>query len=198
MKNQVIVILLAASLAVTGCSIQSKQEDGERKKNVKIETPLGGLNVRTDNVEAKDTGLTVFPGAKPKEKTEGDGDEKKANVNIDTPWFGLKVVALSYESSEPQEKIWEYYKKELSKYGRVLECRPGSPDLDIESKNDEELTCSDSKKKSRVRVYERSGRHIELKVGTSNKQRIVAVKPTSTGTEFSLVYVSTRQQKETL
>jgi hypothetical protein len=190
--------LLLVALAVTGCHIQSKSEDGDHKKNVKIETPMGGLSVRTDDVEAKDTGLTVFPGATLKEKADDGRDEKKANVNIDTPWFGLKVVALSYESKESQEKIWEYYKKELSKYGRVLECKPGSPDLNIESKDDEELTCDDSKKKGRVRAYERDGKHMELKVGTANKQRIVAVKPTSNGTEFSLVYVSTREKKETL
>ena len=191
--------LLLVALALTGCHIQSsKNEDGDHKKNVKIETPMGGLSVRTDNVEAKDTGLTVFPGAKLKEKDDDGHDEKKANVNIDTPWFGLKVVALSYESTESQEKIWEYYKKELSKYGRVLECKPGSPDLNIESKDDEELTCNDNKKKGRVRTYERDGKHMELKVGTANKQRIVAVKPLSSGTEFSLVYVSTREKKETL
>lgn len=191
--------LLFGSLAVAGCSIQSKHDgDDDHKKNVKIETPLGGLNVRTDNVEAKDTGISVFPGATLKEKEDGDKDEKKANVNIDTPWFGLKVVALSYESPESQEKIWEYYKKELGKYGRVLECKPGSPDLDIQSKDDEELTCGDGKKKNRVRAYQRDGKHMELKVGTANKQRIVAVKPSGSGTEFSLVYVSTRAQKETL
>jgi hypothetical protein len=49
-----------------------------------------------------------------------------------------------------------------------------------------------------VRAYERDGKHMELKVGTANKQRIVAVKPTSNGSEFSLVYVSTREKKETL
>ncbi|HUS19324.1 MAG TPA: hypothetical protein VMZ25_06715 [Terriglobales bacterium] len=197
MKSYVVASCLLASLAVAGCSIHSSKEDGDHRKNVEIETPMGGLNVRTDNVDAKDTGLTVYPGAKLREKDENGHDEKKANVNIDTPWFGLKVVALSYESSDPQEKIWEYYKKELSKYGKVLECKPGSPDLNIEGK-DEELTCNDSKKKGRVRAYGSDGKNIELKVGTANKQRIVAMKPSGSGTEFSLVYVVTREQKETL
>ncbi|HUR37094.1 MAG TPA: hypothetical protein VM009_04700 [Terriglobales bacterium] len=198
MKNQVLVSVLAASIAVTGCSIQSKHEDGSHKENVKIETPLGGMNVRTDDVDAKETGMTVFPGATPKEKEDGDHDEKKANVNIDTPWFGLKVVALTYQSSEPQEKIWDYYKKEMSRYGKVLECKPGSPDLNAAAKDDEELTCNDSKKKGHVRAYERDSKSVQLKVGTANKQRIVAFKPSGNGTEFSLVYVSTREKKETM
>ena len=196
MKKHLLGVLLVGSLALAGCSIQANHEDGEHKKNVKIETPLGGLNVRTDNVEAKDTGMSVFPGAKVKEKETGDGDEKKANVNIDTPWFGLKVVALTYESPAAQEKIWEYYKKELSKYGRVLECKPGSPDMDLTAKDDEELTCRESKK-GHVKYSSDRG-HMELKVGTANKQRIVALKASGSGTEFSLVYVSAREKKETL
>lgn len=198
-RNQVFAALLAASLTVAGCTIQSKHEDGtHNKENVKIETPLGGMNVTTDNVEAKDTGMSVFPGSTPVEKKEGNGDEKKANVNIDTPWFGVKVVALTYQSPESQEKVWEYYKKELGKYGRVLECRPGSPDLDIQKKNDEDLTCSEDEKKVRVQSYRRDGKSTQLKVGTSNKQRIVALKPSGSGTEYSLVYVLTRGERETL
>ena len=189
--------LLLGSLALAGCTIQTKHEEGsDHEKNVKIETPLGGMNVRTDNVEAKDTGMSVFPGAKLKERDEDGHNDKKANVNIDTPWFGLKVVALSYESSESQEKIWEYYKKELSKYGRVLECKPGSSDMDLTAKDDEELTCRESKK-GHAKYSSDSG-HMELKVGTANKQRIVALKPSGSGTEFSLVYVHTREKKETL
>jgi hypothetical protein len=191
--------MLLASLAITGCSIQSKHENGEHKENVKIETPLGGMNVRTDDVQAKDTGMSVFPGATPVEKDSGSHDEKKANVNIDTPWFGVKVVALTFRSSEPQEKIWDYYKKDMGKYGRVLECRPGSPDLDLRKRDDEDLTCYDDDKKMRVQSYKREGKSIQLKVGTSNKQRIVALKPAENGsTEFSLVFVSTRGEKETL
>jgi hypothetical protein len=195
MDRRLVVGMFAAALIVSGCSIQSKHEDGEhREKNVKIETPLGGMNVKTDEVEAKDTGLSVYPGAVLKER-ENDKDEKKANVNIDTPWFGLKVVALSYQSKDSNEKIWEYYKKEMSKYGRVLECKPGSPDMEIHGGDDEVLTCRDSKK---ARVKYSDGQEMSLKVGTPAKQRIVAVKRDGSGTEFSLVYVATREKKETL
>lgn len=196
-RKYVFASLLAAALVVTGCSIQSKHEEGGGKKeNVKIETPLGGMNVSTDNVEAKDAGMSVFPGSTPVAK-EKDGDEKKANVNIDTPWFGVKVVALTYQSPESQEKIWEYYKKELGKYGRVLECRAGSPDLDIKKTDDNQLTCHDDDKKVRVKSFE-SRKGMQLKVGAENKQRIVAIKPSGSGTEYSLVYVTTRGEREML
>lgn len=193
MDRKVWALFLAGALALTGCTIQSKHEEGAKDKNVKIETPMGNLAVRTDAVEAKDTGLSVFPGSTLKEDAD-DGDEKKANVNIDTPWFGVKVVALTYESPESQEKVWDYYKKEMGKYGRVLECRAGSPDLDL-SGNDDELTCKEDRKQH-VRISSRKG--ATLKVGTKQKQRIVAVKSSGTGTEYSLVYVYAREGKETL
>ena len=190
--------LLAMALAVTGCSVQSKHDEGgAHKENVKIETPLGGMNVRTDNVEAKDTGMSVFPGSTPVEKDKDGHDEKKANVNIDTPWFGVKVVALTYQTPESNDKVWEYYKKELGKYGRVLECRVGSPDLDIKKTDDNQLTCHDDGKKMRVKSFE-SRRGMQLKVGAENKQRIVAIKPSGGGTEYSLVFVTTRGEREML
>lgn len=194
MNRNLVIAALAASLVVTGCTIQSKHEGGDHeKKDVKIETPFGNMNVNTDKVEAQATGMSLYPGATLKEKETGDKDEKKANVNISTPWFGLKVVALSYESKDDQQKVWDFYKKDLAKYGRVLECRPGSADMDAPKAKDDELACRDEKKHVRY-----DGKEMALKVGTQNKQRIVAIKPSGSGSEFSLVYVVTRDKKDTL
>jgi hypothetical protein len=38
----------------------------------------------------------------------------------------------------------------------------------------------------------------ELKVGTENNQRIVAVKPSGKGTEFVMVYVRAHDEKDTM
>jgi hypothetical protein len=38
----------------------------------------------------------------------------------------------------------------------------------------------------------------ELKVGTENNQRIMAVKPTAKGSEFALVYVRAWDRKDTM
>jgi hypothetical protein len=194
MNRNLVIAFLAGSLVVAGCSVQSKHE-GEHDKNVKIETPFGGMNVKTDSVEAKDTGIAAYPGATLKESDDKDKDEKKANVNIDTPWFGLKVVALTYESKDDQQKIWDFYKKDLAKYGRVLECRPGSADMDARPTDKEEVSCREENKQIRINS---SGEKMSLKVGTKNKQRIVAIKPNGSGTEFSIVYVNTRDKSDTL
>src|SRR5689334_11233910 len=104
------IILVAGALLFTACSIhESKSSDGknvdvqtpvgaihveksndEKDKKVNIKTPFGGLQVRTDDVAVKETGLTVYPGARQAPRT-GNNDSQ-ANVNIATAWFGVKVV----------------------------------------------------------------------------------------------------------
>src|SRR5436190_22458096 len=90
-------------LLIAGCSIHVKDSDNAsnddgKNKDVAIKSPFGGLNVHTAHVDPKDTGMSVYPGARLKENE--NGHDNKANVNIDTPWFGVKVVALTYETDD--------------------------------------------------------------------------------------------------
>jgi hypothetical protein len=169
------VALLAA------CSVNvKKQKDGEDKQ-VDINTPVGGIHVSKD-ANVGDVGIAVYPGAHLKQK-DSDGNDKSANVNISSFGFGLKVVALEYESDDSPAKLIAYYRDELKKYGKVLECHTKDfdvdPDIDSDHKS-QELTCEGS-----------SGNNVELKVGTKANQHIVAVKPEGKGSSFSLVYVRT-------
>jgi hypothetical protein len=171
-----------ALLVLVGCSINVHDKDragddnNSKNKEVTIKSPFGGMHVDTQKVDPSQAGLSVYPGARLKEKE--NGNDNKANVNIDTPWFGVKVVALKYVSDDPQEKIWDYYKKELSKYGKVLECRPGSPDLNIKKTDENTLTCDEDSEP-------------HLKVGRVDHQRVVGFKKVGSSTEFDLVYVET-------
>jgi hypothetical protein len=193
------VVALVMLFTLAGCGMQVKSEKGgEKGEKVAISTPLGDLKANTKDVDPADTGLSVYPGARQKEKT--DTNEGRANVNLNTPWFGLKVVALSYVTDDSPEKVWEYYKAEMNrKYGRTLECRPGSPDMKIEKTSDDDLTC-DAKdgKQTRHKGAVITTSDMELKSGSDGRQRIVAVKPTATGTEFALVYVVTRKGAESM
>jgi hypothetical protein len=130
---------------LAGCNIHTNNKEGG-EKNVSIRSPLGALNVKTDEVNPKDTGLSVYPGARLKPESD-EHNQGKANVNIDTPWFGVRVVALTYLTDDPQDKVWDYYKKEMSKYGRVLECKPGSPDLTASVRDKDALSCNDKGQK---------------------------------------------------
>jgi len=173
------VVSIALLFALSACSVQ-KEKEGDNE-NVKIQTPMGALNVET-NADPKDAGIALYPDAKPSPKSEGD--HNSANVNIASSLFGLKVVALEYVSDDSPEKVTEFYKKELAKYGNVLDCDNGVRE------NGDQLACSD---KPRHHDNKR-----ELVVGTKQRQHLVSIKPNGKGTKFALVYVQVHGEEGTL
>ncbi len=186
--------------ALGACSVNvDKGANGEEKK-VDIRTPLGSINVRNDNVTAKDTGFSVYPGAQETPRTEHN--DNKANVNIDTPLFGVKVAALTYTTQDDPQKVLSYYRDQIKGYGNFVECKGpqhGSGDSHA-SKDDlnKPVSCDGS-----IQVNDQDSsttfsdaKSIVLKTGTNGNQHVVAVKPKDKGTEFSLVYVRVHAGKE--
>jgi len=111
--------LLAALPLLAACSVTVSDADVGKKAGVDIQSPIGDLSVRTD-VDARNTGLPVYPGARPLR----DGQEpESANVNIRSALFGLEVLAAKYESDVAPNAIVEYYNREMRTYGDVIECR---------------------------------------------------------------------------
>ena len=190
-------ILSIAAVLVTGCNMKVKESEGKNgDKNVSITSPIGNLKVRTDEVSPADTGLSVLPGStlKPRENEHSDN---KADVNIDTPWFGVKVVAVTYLTDESADKVWNYYRDEMKKkWGTPLECRQGSPDMDRKPASKDELSCRDKDTKGMQINADNS--EMQLKVGTDDRQHVVAVKRDGGKTQYSLVYVTVRGEKDTL
>jgi len=170
-----LVIALAGTL-FCGCKVQ-KQGEGANKK-VDIETPVGSLHVNTQ-VDPKDTGLAVYPGA-----TRAADEEQKhaANLSIDSSLFGVKVVAIKYHSDDPPDKLLDFYRKQLKAYGEVTECH-GS--VTFVRGN---MTCQNT------------GTHDEtnLVTGAEDRHHVVSVEPEGSGSKFALVYVQARGEKETL
>src|SRR5438105_15306197 len=91
-----LTVAIMAALLVAGCSINARKS-GDREK-VDIRSPLGGMKVET-NIDPKDVGLAIYPGAKIK-TSEYTNRDKSANVNLDTTFFTLKSVALDYLSDD--------------------------------------------------------------------------------------------------
>ena len=181
-----ICILLAG---LSGCSISANRDAKTGKdKDVDIRTPFGSLSVHKGASDAKDTGLALYPGAQ-LNKDVG-GDEGNANVNISSSFFGVKVVALKYQSNDAPDKVLSFYRKDMAKYGKVVDCTGGLNMNFHHRDRDAEVTCDN-----------RGGDHSyreELKVGTENNQRIVAVKPSGNGSEFALVYVRAWDDQTTM
>ena len=176
-------VLLAFGLA--GCRVNSEHGD----EDVDIHTPLGSLSVHKGGTDPKVTGLSPYPGARIQQDYEDrDGS---ANVDISSSFFGLKVVALKYQSSDPPEKILSFYKKDMARYGNVVDCNTGFSLTFRHQEHDAEVTCD---------VDHGSGHRYQeaLKVGTEYNQRVVAIRPSGRGSEFALVYVRAWDDKTTM
>ncbi len=173
-----VAVGLLVLLALPACNVKTEKSSDGKDKNVEISTPFGGLKVNND-VDARDTGLPVFPNSRLKPKE--DNNDNSANVNMSFGKFGLKVVVATYETDASPDKVLDFYRGEIGKYGKVLECKGGSiGSFKMDRKdNDKELRC-DKEGDSNV---------VELKVGTQTLQHVVAVKPSGKGSEYSLVYV---------
>jgi len=179
-----IAVAFAAWLTVLACSVNVKDHDAGGNSKVDIDTPIGGIHVN-EQVDVRDTGLAVYPGARQKPKT-GE-DKKSANVNISTGFFGVKVVAIEYESDDAPGKVVGFYRDQLKKFGNVIECHTAKLCGDLSVKAGEKsshnpVSCNGSE----------AGNVVELKVGTEDDQHVVSVEPSGNGSDFALVFVQTR------
>ena len=187
--------LFAAASALVGCTVSTTHRDGHdeggKGKDVDIRTPFGSLSVREGSMDPKDTGLSAYPGAQLKKSQDHDGDAS-ANVNISSSIFGMKLAVLKYMTNDSPDKVAGFYRKDLSRYGKVVDCQGNfSMNFHPREKNDNEVTCD--KDNTHSGEYKQ-----ELKVGTENNQRIVAIKPSGDGSEFVLVYVRAHDDKDTM
>ena len=174
-------LLAVAALAfLAGCTVhEGRTASGDKK--VDISTPFGNLNVNTD-VDVKDTGLPVYPGAQRLSGSEKDKDA--ANVNLSVGGIGLKVVAIKYRSDDPPPKVLDFYRPKMKAFGgKFLECQQQGFVTYNHVDDSKEITCDKGS---------HNGTDIELKAGTPDRQHIVAVKPNGSGSEFALVYVMKR------
>ena len=132
---------------------------------------------------AKDVGLPVYPGSKPNKDDKEDSPSVKMGL-----WgssFGFKLAVMKMESNDAPEKIADYYKKALAKYGPVLNCSEASAKTSTtdEHKSSNQLTCDDDKP-------EKGG--LLFKAGTKEKQHIVGIQQNGQGAIFQLVYLEAR------
>jgi hypothetical protein len=183
--------LAVALIALPACSINVKDKNKDGEGRVDIQTPMGNVHVN-EQPDVHDTGLTLYAGARPAPKDNGD-DKKSANVNIAGMGFSLKVVAAEFQSDDSPDKLIAFYSKELQRFGKPIQCHGPWSGGDAHSElhtNDKEgskpVSCSDNG----------HGDTVELKVGTEGNQHVVAVKPDGKGSRFALVYVRTHAGKD--
>jgi hypothetical protein len=166
-----------------------KGANGE-DKNVKIDTPFGGVHVNTDQTTASDLGLPVYPGAQIAPDKENG---KSADVHLGFGEWELRVKAVNYATPDSQDQVTAYYKKALGRYGDVISCSNNKP-VGTPAVTSEGLTCSDDTGAAKVKVngggLGSGGDAIELKAGSKRHQHILGFDDSKDGkTRFALVEI---------
>lgn len=176
--------VMGTLLAVTGCHVQVDKGHNGEDKNVKIETPLGGLHVRSDQTGAADLGLPVYPGAQVAPDKEGD---KSADVHLGFGEWQLRVKVVTYETSDPRDKVIAFYRNALGRFGDVVECKGDHP-VGSPTVTGEGLSCSEDRGNTRIHVSGvTEGDDLTLRAGSKRHQHIFAIKNGGEGTRFALV-----------
>jgi len=128
---------------------------------------------------SKEVGLPVYPGAKPHKDEKEDSPSVQMGIWGST--FGFKLAVMKLESNAAPEKIAEFYKKALAKYGTVLNC--SEPSQKPNAKDSNKLECGDDKP-------EKGG--LLFKAGTKEMQHLVGIQSNGQGSLFQLVYLEAR------
>jgi hypothetical protein len=182
--------LLLATLTVALCSSmvfaqEQKPRDKDEKHAFRLETDSGRYGVASDRFDPKRLGVGIYPGAKVDER-ENQG--KGANLSLEWGRDSVHLYVQKYVTNDPADKVLAFYRKELAKFGPVLECRDGKPMAAVNS----ELKCEDDKDEHHEKHHE----GIQLKSGTERKQHIVGVTPRKGGTDFDVAYVEQSKRGE--
>lgn len=181
-----VALLLLSSLAVVaGCHVDVDKGKNGEDKDVRIETPLGGLHVTSNQTTAADLGLPVYPGAKLTTDNQGD---KSANVQMGFGKWQLHVEVVTYESSDPHSKVVAFYRNAMGRFGNVISCQGNQP-VGAPATTSEGLTCNEDHG-SNVKVngvYVDDAGNFTLRAGSKHHQHIFILKGTASGTRFSLV-----------
>jgi predicted small secreted protein len=182
--------VLCASVAalsglLAGCRVE-KTTNGD-SKDVKIVTPFGGMNVKTNDADAlAGIDLPAYPGAVAVKKDSGNDDNHSANVDMSFGGFKLKVKVAAFRTDDSPDKVESFYRDGMKRFGDVIVCKNNQP-IGSPAKTGEGLTC-DNKHGGHVSVNNDTSNHLmELKAGSEQHQHLVTMDQDGGGTKFSLV-----------
>ena len=176
---------LSIIAGLTGCRVHVDKDANGQEKTLQVDTPFGGVHVNTDQVKASDLGLPMYPGAEP---VRGDDKHKSADVHLGFGEWQMRVRAVTYSTPDSPEKVTEFYKKALGRFGDVITCQGKSP-VGTPIITSEGLSCADDSKNVKVDNQEfNSHDGLQLKAGSKRHQHIVGFEsPRDGNTRFALV-----------
>ncbi len=190
-KVTVIVAGLALVAWCAGCRVRTEKGENGEDKSVQVDTPFGGIHVNTNATTATDLGLPAYPGA---EIAKDDDKHQAADVHMGFGEWQLRVRAVSYLTTDPQDKVVEFYKKAMGRFGDVLTCQGNAP-VGTPTTTAEGLDCTDSGKHTHINVNGHGNgidisSQMQLKAGSKRHQHIVGFEEPKDGkTRFALVAI---------
>lgn len=184
-KSRTLLLTLAVALSSTILFSQEQKPKSNGKHTFRLETDSGRYGVGAEKFDPKQLGVAVYPGAKVDQR-ENEG--KGANLSLDWGRESVRLYVQKYVTPDSADKVLLFYRKQLSKFGAVLECRDGKPVAAVAT----DLKCEDGENGQDTK----HDHEIELKAGTENRQHVVGVTPTDGGTDFQVVYVEETKRGE--
>jgi hypothetical protein len=172
-------LLVLALVSSVVLAQEQKPKSNNERHSIRVETDSGRYGVGADRLDPRQLGVAIYPGAK---VVERDHDGKGAALSLDWGRDSMRLYAQEYETTDSPDRVLAFYRKQLAKYGAVLECRNGKALAPVAS----ELKCESDK----------DNEGIELKAGSARRQHIVAVTPRDGRTEFGLVYLDKSKRGE--
>jgi hypothetical protein len=162
----------------------------QEKKHLTISTDEGFVSLSTDKPSAEKLGLHVYPGAKVRAE---EGNDSGANLSLTSKEGAVRLQVMKFATSDPAAKVLAFYKKDMTKWGNVLECKGGKQvSFDVtDPAHKNSLTCD--------KDGHDDGNATLLKTGTDGNQRIVAVVEKGKETEFTIIHIeNSHGEHETL
>lgn len=190
-RGMFVAACLATMVWATGCKVHVEKGANGDDKKVQVDTPFGGIHVKTGQTTAADLGLPAYPGA---QLVTDDDKHKSADVRMGFGQWAMHVQVASYSSSDSEDKVATFYRKALRSYGDVIACQDHVP-VGTPASTSEGLTCSDHGR-ANVNIndhgenygYQSEHGSFELKAGSQQHQHIVAFEKSQPGrTRFALV-----------
>lgn len=166
--------LIFAAAALPAVAQDKKDSDANKSDGDSI-----GF-IASKNASAKEVGLPVYPGSR---RHKDDSDDSAAlQLGAWGGSSGFKIVVLKMESDDAPGKVTAFYRKALSKYGKVLNCSDSATPVE-KDKSSNGLDCdSDHPEKGET----------VLKSGTKEMQHIASVKTNGNGSVYDLVYIEAK------
>ena len=168
----VAVMVAVATLLFAGVSAAAQEKSDDSGVS---------FGLTADNkASLRDVGLQLYP--KARLHKEKEDDSPAANLGMWGNTFGFKLVILKYQSDDSPERVAAFYRKDLAKYGKVLDCS------DPANNNTESsgLTCKDDKPEPGAMLF---------KAGTKEHQHLVGIKPDGGRSVFQLIYLESKDSK---